>query len=37
MWINPMLSIWLYTTIGSLVFCTFALWKWYGGTDGDDN
>ncbi len=33
MWINPMLSIWLYSTIGFLIISGLALWKWYSEED----
>jgi len=29
MWINPMLSIWLYVTAGALILFAFLLWKLY--------
>lgn len=38
MWINPMLSIWLYMSIGALIVQGIILWKFYGPDDeyGDD-
>ena len=30
MWINPMLSIWLYMAIGGLIVHGIILWKFYG-------
>lgn len=30
MWITPMLSIWLYTTVGILIVHLLLLWKFYG-------
>lgn len=29
MWVNEMLTIWLWGTIISLVLIGFSLWKWY--------
>lgn len=29
MWINEMLTIWLYGTLFSLGLISFSLWKWY--------
>lgn len=29
MWVNEMLTIWLWGTIGALVLIGFSLWKWY--------
>lgn len=29
MWINEMLTIWLWGTIFSLLLIGFSLWKWY--------
>lgn len=29
MWINTMLSIWLWGTLFALVLIGFSLWKWY--------
>ncbi|USQ79907.1 hypothetical protein [Ornithinimicrobium faecis] len=37
MWINPMLTIWLYGTIFSLVLIVFTLWLWYWRNPGDDH
>jgi hypothetical protein len=37
MWINPMLTIWLYGTLVSLALIIFTLWLWYWrDTRGDD-
>ena len=36
MWINPMLSIWLYTSIGSIILFIFLLWKFYGKDENDN-
>ncbi len=36
MWINPMLSIWLYATVGSLILCSILLWKWYKPDEEDE-
>lgn len=40
MWINPMLTIWLYGTIFSLALIVLTLWAWYwrdpyDGQEGD--
>lgn len=37
MWINPMLTIWLYGTIGSLALIVFTLWLWYWRDPYDDH
>ena len=29
MWINPMLTTWLYGSIFSVALIIFSLWKWY--------
>lgn len=29
MWINPMLSIILYSTIGFFIMVGYSTWKWY--------
>lgn len=29
MWVNEMLTIWLYGTLFSLLLITFSLWRWY--------
>lgn len=36
MWINPMLSIWLYTSIGGIIVFIFLLWKFYGQDENDN-
>lgn len=37
MWINPMLTIWLYGTLISLATIIFALWLWYWRDGGSDD
>lgn len=37
MWINPMLTIWLYGTIFSLALIMFTLWLWYWRAPYDDS
>lgn len=29
MWVNAMLTVWLWGTIASLVLIALSLWKWY--------
>jgi len=29
MWVNPMLTIWLYVMIGGTIVFGAGLWKWY--------
>lgn len=35
MWINEMLTIWLYGSLFSLALIVFSLWKWYRPSDQD--
>jgi hypothetical protein len=38
MWVNPMLTIWLWGTIFAVLLVGFSLWKWYwrdGATETD--
>ena len=37
MWVNPMLTIWLWGTIGSLLLISFSLYWWYWRVDGRDD
>ncbi|WP_109471188.1 hypothetical protein [Ornithinimicrobium cavernae] len=37
MWINPMLTIWLYGTIFSLALIVTTLWLWYWRDPYDDD
>jgi hypothetical protein len=36
MWINPMLTIWLWGTLFSLALIGFSLWKWYRPNSDDE-
>lgn len=37
MWINEMLTIWLYGSLFSLALIAFSLWKWYRPGDHQDS
>lgn len=37
MWINPMLSIWLFMAIGGLIIQGIILWKFYGKGKSEKN
>lgn len=36
MWINEMLTIWLYGSLLSLALIAFSLWKWYRPSEHQD-